>query len=597
MKLAEVAQDRAFDYKYLYKKMYRYIKPYLFRGVLGVLIAIPAGLLETVPALAIKYYFDLGINGKNEALAQTILFWVPFAVIGFAFLQGILKYLNAYLNDWTAFKMSNLLKFDLFKKLLSLEPAFYDQNTSGFVMSRFLNDAGAATSGLILNLKTLITLSTSAIAFIAVLIFNSWKLSFVAVLMLGSAFLPVSLIRKHVKKVSMEQMRIGSQINSNFYETFNGNKIITSFNLQNHFFEKFKDQVIQAFNFSMGLTKRVGWLSPLMYLIASFGIAGVLWYGNILLASGELTIGGFFSFVTALLLLYKPFKSLGNTMAGMQSSFVAMNRVFDLFDIEPTIKNKENALKIDTIKNSIKFENVWFEYEENTPVLKNINLDIRIGESVALVGNSGGGKTTVANLIPRFYDVKEGSIKIDGVDVRNIEMESLRQNISIVFQDNFLFSGTIKENILLGKSNATDVEINKALKDAYLDEFVASQADGIHTEIGERGVKLSGGQKQRLAIARAMIKNTPVVILDEATSALDNKSEAVVQKAMDKLMENKTVIVIAHRLSTVQNVDKIVVANQGEIVEMGSHSELINISNGIYKGLYDMQFNNKEVTV
>ena len=230
----------------------------------------------------------------------------------------------------------------------------------------------------------------------------------------------------------------------------------------------------------------------------------------------------------------------------------------------------------------------------NVPVLKNINLDIRAGETIALVGNSGGGKTTIVNLLPRFYDVKSGAILIDGTDIRDYTLESLRQNIAVVFQDNFLFSGTIRENILLGNENATDDQIQKAVEMAYLDDFIATLKDGLNTQIGERGILLSGGQKQRVAIARAFLKNAPILILDEATSALDNKAEAIVQKAIDNLMQDKTVFVIAHRLSTVQNADKIVVINQGQVVEIGNHEELMKIENGQYKSLYEMQFKRQE---
>ena len=590
MKLNEVNYNKSFEYVYLYKRMWPYVKPYLFRGILGILIAIPVGLLDGIPALAIKFYFDNVINGTDHTFAQKIVAWIPIAIIGFATIQGLLMYLNNYLNDWTGKKITIGLQKDLFKKLLRFEPAFYDKNTSGLVMSRFLSDPGGACGGIITNLKDLISTICSSVALVGVLIYTSWQLSIFAIFMLVSAFLPVTLIRKLVQRVSHEGMKIGSSVNTNFYETFNGNRIINSFNLQKYQLEKFLDQLIQSFNLSMGYSKRAGWLSPAMIVIGSFGIAGVMWYGNHLILNKTISAGSLFAFITALVLLYKPVRTLGNTMAGMQGSFVSMNRVVGLFDLEPSIKNHPESVKIPTIKDSIKFENVWFEYEESTPVLKGINFEVKIGNSLALVGNSGGGKTTIANLIPRFYDIKSGSIKIDGIDIRDIDLESLRQNIAVVFQDNFLFSGTIKHNILLGKFNATDNEIHKALKDSYLDEFITSLPDGIDTEIGERGVRLSGGQKQRLAIARAMVKNAPVVILDEATSALDNKSEAIVQKALDKLMENRTVIVIAHRLSTIQNATRIAVVNHGEIAEIGSHDDLMCNPDGAYSTLYNAQF-------
>ncbi|MBO5435170.1 ATP-binding cassette domain-containing protein, partial [bacterium] len=278
----------------------------------------------------------------------------------------------------------------------------------------------------------------------------------------------------------------------------------------------------------------------------------------------------------------------------VQFSFMAIERVFSLLDSKPAIREVENPVKLESIQNGIKFENVCFEYVKDKPVLKDINLDVKQGETIALVGNSGGGKSTIVSLIPRFYDVKSGTIKINDINIKNLTLQSLRANISVVFQDNFLFSGTIKENILLGKQNATDDEIREALKMAYLDEFVDSLKDGLNTQIGERGILLSGGQKQRVAIARAFIKNAPIVILDEATSALDNKSEAIVQKAIDNLMVDKTVFVIAHRLSTIKNADRIAVINEGQLVELGNHDELMQIENGQYKTLYDMQFKRQE---
>jgi subfamily B ATP-binding cassette protein MsbA len=334
-----------------------------------------------------------------------------------------------------------------------------------------------------------------------------------------------------------------------------------------------------------------------MYSIASVGIAVVLFVGTQLIRNGIMTSGDFASFVTSLLLLYKPMKTLGGTLTSIQNIFVALGRVFELFDIEPTIKNKENPLILNDLNNSIKFNNVSFAYNEEKTILHNISMEISKGETIALVGNSGGGKSTIVNLIPRFYDVTEGSITIDGVDIKDISLESLRKNIAMVFQDNFLFTGTIRENILMGNPDATDEELDNAIKSAHLEEMLADLPDGLDTILGERGTTLSGGQRQRVAIARAMVKKSPIVILDEATSALDNKSEAVVQKALDNLIENKTVFVIAHRLSTIQNAHRIAVINEGHLVELGTHDELMNIEHGQYKMLYEMQFKHQEALV
>ena len=436
--------------------------------------------------------------------------------------------------------------------------------------------------------------SFGIVGLVSVLLYNSWKLAIIGVGIMAIAITPVTLIRKRIKKVSNATMVVGGDMTTNFNETFAGNKIMTAYNLQKLQNNKFEHQIKEQFDLTMSLTKRVGWMSPIMYFICSIGIALVMFYGNHLIISGQMSAGSFASFVTSLLLLYKPVKDLGRTLTDLQTTFVALGRVFELFDLVPHIKNKENAKKMNGLNNAIDFEHVYFEYEENVPVLKDFSLHVAKGETIALVGNSGGGKSTIVNLLPRFYDIKSGSIKYDGVDIKDIEIESLRDNISFVFQDNFLFSGTIKENILMGREDATDEEITTVIKMAHLDEFLSTLEDGINTYVGERGASLSGGQRQRVAIARAMIKNAPVVILDEATSALDNESEAIVQKALDNLMQNKTVFVIAHRLSTINNADRIAVINEGELVELGTHDELMAIPEGNYKHLFDMQFKHQE---
>jgi subfamily B ATP-binding cassette protein MsbA len=283
-------------------------------------------------------------------------------------------------------------------------------------------------------------------------------------------------------------------------------------------------------------------------------------------------------------------KSMGSTYNSVLMSFMAIERVFGILDSVPAIKDSPNAIQMPSTHKQIEFQNVSFQYIKNVPVLKNINLTVNQGEVIALVGNSGGGKSTLVSLLPRFYDVTGGKLCVDGVDIRDFTLHSLRHNIAVVFQDNFLFAGTIRENILLGDQNATEEQLNKAIKMACLDDFIAGLNNGLDTQIGERGVLLSGGQKQRIAIARAFLKNAPILILDEATSALDNKSEAVVQKAIENLMQDKTVFVIAHRLSTIRNASKIVVINHGEIVESGTHEELLKLECGAYKTLYDMQF-------
>lgn len=606
-KLQNTVSKDAFNYKYLLGKIFPYIKPVLPRAVINLAIAIPLGLLDGVVALSLKPYLDYVVNGNAEHTwtffgitvhSQAFLAMIiPFGIVGFALFQGVLKYVSNYLTDWTGQKISISLKKDLFKKLTSMDPQFFDVNSSGIVLTRFLSDPDTASKNIIEMLKSFIATFFGLIGLVGVLLYNSWKLAIIGVTIMAIAITPVTLIRKRIKKVSNASMVVGGNMTTNFNETFAGNKIMTAYNLQNDQNEKFNNQIQEQFHLAMSLTKRVGWMSPIMYFVCSIGIALVMAYGNHLILSGQMTAGSFASFVTSLLLLYKPTKTLGNTLTNLQGVFVAMSRVFELFDMNPQIKSPQNAIPMNGLNDSIDFENVNFEYEENTPILKNLNLHINKNETIALVGNSGGGKSTVVSLLPRFYDIKSGSIKFDGMDIRNFELDSLRDNISFVFQDNFLFSGTIRDNIMMGNEHANTEQLDKVIKMAHLDEFISTLENGLDTFVGERGTTLSGGQRQRVAIARAMLKDAPIVILDEATSALDNKSEAIVQKALDNLIQNKTVFVIAHRLSTIQNANRIAVINEGELVELGTHEELMAIENGKYKYLYEMQFKRQEQTV
>ncbi len=607
MKLSSTTAQNSFKYGWLLSRIWPYIKPYMFRIICGFVVAIPLGLLDGVTAFALKPFMDY-VVGKQDWVFhllgheftltwEAFAFIIPFGVIAFAGFQGVLRYLNDYISAWTSQRITNDVKLDLFHKLIYMDPQFYDENPSGIIITRYMSDPQTASAGIVEQLKTITTSLFGALGLIGVMLYSSWKLAFIGVLVLCVAFIPVALIRKRIKATSNKNMVIGGNITTNINETYNGNKVMAAYELQSRQEQYFKDQIWQSFSVNMSLTKRAAWMSPLMYLIASCGIAIVLGYGTHLITSGQMTAGSFASFVTSLLLLYKPVKTLGGTLTGIQNIFVAMGRVFELFDLKPAIQDKTDAVELKGLNDRIELQNVWFEYVPDQPVLKNLSLTINKNETLAIVGNSGGGKSTLVNLIPRFYDINSGSIRIDGVDIRDFTINSLRHNIAMVFQDNFLFSGTIRENILMGNPDATDEELNQAIESAHLQEMIADLPDGLDTLLGERGLTLSGGQRQRVAIARAMIKNTPIVILDEATSALDNKSEAIVQKALDNLIQNKTVFVIAHRLSTIKNADRIAVINEGELVELGNHDELMSIPNGQYKALYEMQFKKQEATV
>lgn len=576
-----------------YSRMWPYVKPYWFRALLAVLICIPIGSLDAIIALSLKPYMDLVMVEKSIESP----WYIPLGIVLFTSMQGGLNYLATYLNTWVGRKITNGLKADLFKKLLTLETSYFDQRKSGDVIFAFNNMADNACAGLLDNLKIFMQRLFSSLSLLCVLFYNSWQLALIAVVVLGCAFAPVARIRKRINEVMQRTLVADSAIITAYNEAYSGIKTISSYNLEAQQRSKFDEILKNIFTVNIKMVQRTSWLSPFMHVIVSVGIGLAIGYGSHLILTKQITAGNFVSFITALIMLYTPIKNLGNNFNAVQFSFFSIERVFDILESEPKIKDKENAIEMSPNYKQITFEDVCFEYTKDVPVLKHINLTVNHGETVAFVGNSGGGKTTIVSLLPRFYDVTSGAIKVDGVDIRDLTLKSLRQNIAVVFQDNFLFSGTIKENILLGNANATDDEVRKALEMAYLDDFVASLDKGWDTYIGERGILLSGGQKQRVAIARAFLKNAPIIILDEATSALDNKSEAIVQRAIENLMQDKTVFVIAHRLSTIQNANKIVVINQGEIVETGTHEELLNIENGAYKALYNAQFKHQEAVV
>lgn len=564
-----------------------YFKPYLFRTLLALLLAIPIGSLDAVIALSLKPYMDIVMLNKQM---QSPLY-IPFLIIIFTTIQGTLNYLATYMNDWVGGKVTNDLKIDLYKKLMHQSSSFFDKQTSGKVLKGYNNDADKSCSGLLTNIKTCISRLFSSISLIAVLFYNSWMLAIIAVIALSCAMIPLMKMKSTIKGVYNKSEGENAKVLTTYNEAFAGNKIIAAYNLYDLKKSQFNKLVNTVFGLRIKITQHVGWLSPLMHIIVSCGIGAVIGLGSYLIVQGKLTAGQFVSFITALIMLYTPIKGLGNNAKSMTTCLCAMERVVSKLDKKSGIIDKPDAINFPDFKDKITFENINFEYKKDKPVLKNISFEVPKGETIALVGNSGGGKTTIVNLLPRFYKLKKGAIKIDGVSINDIKLNDLREHIAIVFQDNFLFEGTIRDNILLGKLDATEAELHNAIKNSYLEDFINSLENGLNTQIGERGVLLSGGQKQRIGIARAFLKNAPILILDEATSALDNQAEHIVQQAIDNLMKDRTVFVIAHRLSTIQNANRIAVINQGYLTELGTHEELLKIPNGDYKKLYNMQFN------
>lgn len=563
-----------------------YFRPYLFRTFLALGLAIPIGALDAVIALALKPYMDIVM--LNKQIHST--WYIPFLIILFTTIQGSLNYLATYMNDWVGGRVTNDLKIDLYTKLMRQSSYFFDKQTSGKVLKAYNNDADKSCSGLLSNMKSCISRLFSSISLIGVLFYNSWQLAIIAVSVLTCAMIPLMKMKSAIKDVYNRSEGENAKVLTTYNEAFGGNKIIAAYNLYDLNSKKFSELVHNVFNLKMKITQHVGWLSPMMHIIVSVGIGAVIGLGSYFIVKGSLTAGQFVSFITALIMLYTPIKGLGNNAKNMTTCLCAMDRVVSKLDKKTGFQDKKDAVDFPKFSKKITFDNVSFYYKKDVYVLHNISFEVKKGETIALVGNSGGGKTTIVNLLPRFYNTKGGDIKIDGTSIYKIKIDDLRANIAVVFQDNFLFEGTIRDNIMIGNLNATKEELQQAIKNSYLDDFINSLEKGLDTPIGERGVLLSGGQKQRIGIARAFLKNAPILVLDEATSALDNQAEHIVQQAIDNLMKDRTVFVIAHRLSTIQNADKIAVINHGYLTEMGTHDELLGISNGEYKKLYDMQF-------
>ena len=571
------------------RRLFPFLRPYLFRGFLGVALAVPVGLMDSGVALLLQMYIDSAVDVAAERIDLSGMSYIPLLVILFGLVQSGLTFGVDYFTTWSVTKVANDLKLALFARLVETDAAVFDRNSSGMMSLRYAADADAATGGIIRGMKSFLQRTTRAAGLVAVLFYMSWQLAIFGIGMIGVGFLPLKRVRRKIRALVRESIAIGAAIGTNYTEAIHGNRTAAAYNLQRYQTSRIREGLDNVFRIGIKLVQRTNLLKFSMRMATALGLAVTMWIAGRLILSNRITIGEFSSFVATLMLLYGPLKDYGNVLTGLQTSLMAAERVAQILDHRPEIRSKPGAAALTGVRDAIRYDNVVFEYAPGTPVLKGVTFEAKVGRSVAFVGNSGGGKSTIANLLPRFYDVKSGAITIDGADVRDLELTSLRDCVAVVFQDNFIYNGTIRENIVMGRPGAGEEEIRAAARAACLDDFVASLELGLETEVGERGVALSGGQKQRVAIARAFLKDAPIVVLDEATSALDSRSEAVVQRAIENLMRDKTVLIIAHRLTTVINADAIMVVMNGEIVESGSHGELIARPDGVYASLYRTQ--------
>ncbi|MEE8540042.1 MAG: ABC transporter ATP-binding protein [Desulfobacterales bacterium] len=553
-------------------------------------IAMGCSLLVSFSTAATAWLSKYVIDDIFVAHDMVKLKLLPAALLAVYVLRGIGLYGQEYFMSYVGENIIKTLRNRLYARIQDLPLSFFQKERTGALMSRITNDVQIIRGMVSDAVKAALRDVFSIIGLAIVIFWRDWKLALIASVVLPMAFYPVVEFGRRVRRVSTGCQESMADLSSFLHETFAGNKIVKAFGMESYEKKRFFVQTASLFKLQLKAVIAQALSPAVMELLAGIGVAAIIWYGGHSVISGASTPGTFFSFMAAVLLLYDPVKKLSRVNNIIQQGLAATDRVFDIIERESDITEAANAVEIKPGALPVVFENVYFKYDAGY-VLKNINLDVMPGEIMALVGMSGGGKTTLVNLIPRFYDIEKGTISIAGVDIRKATLKSLRERTAIVTQDPILFNDTIRNNIAYGNPNASLAEIEKAALAAYAFDFIQRFPNKFDTTIGELGGRLSGGEKQRICIARALLKDAPILILDEATSSLDSESEMLVQKALENLMRGRTTFVIAHRLSTIGNADRIVVILQGEIVEEGTHAELM-ARGGEYFKLYQMQFRN-----
>lgn len=568
----------------IYRRLLRLAKPHISKFILAMLCMLAVGVTTSSLAFLVKPALDEIFLKKNADMLK----WIPIIIIALYLIKGACSYGQTVLMNFIGQRAVTDLRSELYNHIQKQPLSFFADNPTGILMSRITNDVRFIQSAVSEAVTSILKDSFTLVGLVFVIFYRDWKLAVIAAFVFPLTVYPITKFGQRMRKISTKtQVRMGS-LSSLLQETITGTRIVKAFGMEAYEGKRFSKENESLFRLYMKSISIKAISSPVMEFLGGLGIAAIVFYGGYQVINGTSTPGTFFSFLTALIMLYEPVKRLTNVNNTIQQGIAAAVRVFDIIDTVPEIRNSENAMELPRIKDRIEVRNVSFRYD-NEYVLKNISLEIRSGEVIAFVGISGGGKTTLVNLIPRFYDVTEGHILIDNHDIKDVTIESLRAQIAIVTQQTILFNDTIKNNIAYGDIRKTEEDIINAAKSANAHQFIMNLPNGYDSVIGEQGTRLSGGERQRISIARALLKDAPILILDEATSSLDTESEKEVQEALENLMMGRTTLVIAHRLSTIANVDRIVVLVNGKIVEEGTHDSLLK-QQGEYFKLYNMQF-------
>jgi subfamily B ATP-binding cassette protein MsbA len=567
----------------LYLKLLKFLKPYRTKLIFAMICMSFVSATQGIMAFIVQFVMD-DIFIKKDA---TMLYFIPAGVVLLFLFKGFFFYLQAYFMGYVGQRVVTDIRSLLFVRLQEQPLSYFDKTPTGHSISRIINDVTLVQNTVSDSVTAVLIDVFSIIGLVGVVFYQDWWLATIAFIVLPVTIYPIVSFGRKLRKVGLKTQKSVARLTSFLHETITGQRIVKAFSMEHYENERFKNENEEMFRIIMKRTKIRALSHPVMEVIGGIAIAIIIWYGGNQVISGRSTPGSFFSFTTALLMLYEPIKKLNKENHNIQQGLAASQRVFEVIDRVPEIQEKTDAVDLGRVDGVIEFKDVSFKYDDKM-VLHDINLRIEKNEVIALVGESGVGKTTLANLIPRFYDITKGGIEIDGIDVRDVTLSSLRQNIALVTQDVILFNDTIRNNIAYGVT--PDMEkIEESATMAYAHEFIKKLPKGYDNITGEKGARLSGGQKQRIAIARALYKNAPILILDEATSALDAVSEVEVQRALENLMKGRTTIIIAHRLSTIINANRIIVFEKGRIVQIGTHNNLME-SDGPYRRLYELQF-------